>query len=62
MPTVHRSGPYRFFFYCHESNEPPQVHVDRDQDFCMVWLMPVALSSSLGYKSWELREIEWLAS
>jgi Domain of unknown function (DUF4160) len=30
MPTVLRSGSYRFYFYSHEANEPPHVHVDRD--------------------------------
>lgn len=62
MPTVLRSGPYRFYFYSHEPNEPPHIHVDRDQDSCKVWLAPVALSSSLGYRARELREIERLVS
>jgi hypothetical protein len=60
MPTILRSGPYRFYFYSHEPNEPPHIHVDRDQDSCKVWLTPVALSSSLGFKARELREIERL--
>ncbi|HKI37036.1 MAG TPA: DUF4160 domain-containing protein [Gemmataceae bacterium] len=30
MPTILRNGPYRFYFYSHEPNEPPHVHVDRD--------------------------------
>jgi Domain of unknown function (DUF4160) len=30
MPTVLRAGPYRFYFYSHEPNEPPHIHVDRD--------------------------------
>jgi len=39
MPTVLRSGPYRFYFYSHEPNEPPHVHVDRDDQsakFCSI--------------------------
>ena len=62
MPTILRSGPYRFYFYSHEPNEPPPIHVDRDQDSCKVWLKPVALASSLGFKARELREIERLVS
>jgi hypothetical protein len=62
MPTVLRSGPYRFYFYSHEPNEPPHIHVDRDQDSCKVWITPVPLSSSLGFKARELREIERLVS
>ncbi|MBM5817670.1 MAG: DUF4160 domain-containing protein, partial [Cyanobacteria bacterium K_Offshore_surface_m2_239] len=28
MPTILRSGPYRIYFYSHEPNEPPHVHID----------------------------------
>ncbi|MGB7563579.1 MAG: DUF4160 domain-containing protein [Prochlorococcaceae cyanobacterium] len=38
------------------------MHVDRDQDSCKIWLTPVALSSSLGCKAKELRDIERLVS
>jgi hypothetical protein len=30
MPTVLRSGPYRFYFYSHEPSERPIIHVDRE--------------------------------
>jgi hypothetical protein len=62
MPTILRSGPYRVYFYSHEPNEPPHVHVDRDKASCKVWLATVALSSSLGFGARELREIERLVS
>ena len=62
MPTIRSSGPYRFYFYSHEPNEPPHVHVDSDQASCKVWLSQLALSSSLGFKANELREIERLVS
>ena len=62
MPTILRSGPYRFYFYSHEPNEPPHVHVDRDKASCKVWLVTVALASSLGFRAGELREIERLLS
>jgi hypothetical protein len=62
MPTILRSGPYRVYFYSHEPNEPPHVHVDRDKASCKVWLAPVALASSLGFSARELREIEQLVS
>ncbi|MCP9849515.1 DUF4160 domain-containing protein [Cyanobium sp. Morenito 9A2] len=62
MPTILRSGPYRFYFYSHEPYEPPHIHVDRDQASCKVWLTPVALSSSLDFRARELREIERLVS
>jgi hypothetical protein len=41
MPTVLRSGPYRVYFYSHESNEPAHVHIDRDQASCKFWLSEV---------------------
>jgi hypothetical protein len=60
--TILRSGPYRVYFYSHEPNEPPHVHVDRDKASCKVWRGPVALASSLGFRAGELREIERLVS
>ena len=62
MPTILRSGTYRVYLYSHEPNEPPHVHVDRDKASSKVWLDPVALASSLGFRAGELREIEQLVS
>ena len=50
----------RFYFNSHEPNEPPRVHVDRDQGSCNVLFTLVALSSSLGFRASELSEIERL--
>jgi hypothetical protein len=58
MPTVLRSGPYRLYFYSHEPNEPPHIHVDRGEASCKLWLTPVALASNLGFRPKELRTIE----
>jgi len=62
MPVILRSGPYRLYFYSHEPNEPPHVHVDRDKASCKVWLVSIGLASSLGFCARELREIERLVS
>ncbi|MGH8747327.1 MAG: DUF4160 domain-containing protein, partial [Burkholderiales bacterium] len=32
MPTALRKGPYRFFFYAGDRNEPVHVHVERDDN------------------------------
>ncbi|MBZ5658004.1 MAG: DUF4160 domain-containing protein [Acidobacteriia bacterium] len=56
MPTVLRSGPYRFYFYSHEPNEPP--HVDRDDLSAKFWLSPVQLAGNFGFRAHELREIQ----
>ncbi|HST57177.1 MAG TPA: DUF4160 domain-containing protein [Longimicrobium sp.] len=52
------SGPYRLYFYSHEPNEPPHVHVDRDECSAKFWLMPVALADNVGFSARELRRIE----
>lgn len=58
MPTVLRLGPYRFYFYSHEPNEPPHVHVDRDNLSAKFWLDPVQLARNLGFSPRDLRTIE----
>jgi hypothetical protein len=60
MPTILRSGPYRFFFYSNEGTEPAHVHVQRDRSLAKFWLRPVVLASSVGFSGKELREIEAL--
>jgi hypothetical protein len=62
MPTLLRSGPYRFYFYSHEPNEPSHVHVDRDDMSAKFWLDPVKLARSVGFKVKELRRIIKLVS
>ena len=57
MPTVLRAGPYRFYFYSHEPNEPPHVHVDGGESSAKVWLEPVALARNLGFRAHELNGI-----
>lgn len=60
MPTIFRSGPYRLYFYSHETNEPPHVHIDRDDQSCKFWLQPVGLARNLGFNANELRDLERL--
>ena len=58
MPSVLRTGPYRFYFYSHEPNEPPHVHVDRDNLSAKFWLEPVELARNCGFSPKELRRIQ----
>lgn len=58
VPTVLRSGPYRFFFYSGDRREPAHVHVQRDNDIAKFWLVPVSLVGSVGFSRSELRRIE----
>lgn len=58
MPTVLRVGPYRFFFYSADRDEPPHVHVERDNNIAKFWLDPVILESSGGFSRKEIHQIE----
>lgn len=60
MPTVLRSGPYRFYFWSHELGEPPHIQVDRAEFSVKFWLEPIALSRNLGFRAHELRQIQKL--
>jgi len=60
MPTALRVGPYRFFFYSGDRDEPPHVHVERDDEVAKFWLEPVRLRSSKGFGSAELNRLRRL--
>jgi hypothetical protein len=60
MPTVLRVGPYRFHFYSREGNEPPHIHVTRDEMEAKYWLRPVSLADNIGFNASELREVQRL--
>jgi hypothetical protein len=60
MPTVMRSGPYRFYFYAGDRDEPPHIHVGRDDKEAKFWLEPIRFQVSYGFSSAELRRIEQL--
>jgi len=61
MPTVVRIGPYRFFFYSGDREEPPHIHVERDEKLAKLWLDPVRLVRSGGFGRQEIRRISSLA-
>lgn len=62
MPTVLRTGPYRFYFYSHEPNEPPHIHVDRDDLSAKYWLETVSLARNFGFSPKELRRLQKLVA
>ncbi len=58
MPLVPKiSGPYRVFFMSFDCNEPPHVHVERDDDTCKFWLHPLGLATNDGFTARELNVI-----
>jgi hypothetical protein len=50
-------GQYRFFFYSNEGEDPPHIHVRREDRIAKFWLEPVELAASKRFASHELREI-----
>jgi hypothetical protein len=53
-------GPYRFFFYAGDRDEPPHVHVEREDNIAKFWLDPIRLQRSRGFNRVELRRIQRL--
>jgi len=57
VPTLLRQGPYRFFIYSGDGDEPPHIHVEREDRVAKFWLDPVRLETSGGFARGELRRI-----
>jgi len=57
MPTVLKSGKFRFFFFSGEGKEPVHIHVESDDKYAKFWLEPVKLAKSIGYSAREINEI-----
>ncbi len=60
MPTVFFEGPYRFFFYADDRDEPAHVHVERESNKAKFWLSPVRLQQSGGFGRNEINRIQKL--
>ena len=61
MPTVLRIGAFRFYFFSHEPNEPPHVHIDRHSASIKVWLDPIEVAKSRGFRAHEIGGIVAMA-
>jgi hypothetical protein len=57
MPTVMRIGAFRFYFFSHEPNEPPHIHIDRGEATIKVWLEEVEVAKSRGFRAHEIGAI-----
>jgi hypothetical protein len=60
MPTILRVHGFRFYFYSHEPNEPPHIHIDRGMASAKFWLEKIALARNAGFSARELGEIQRL--
>ncbi len=57
MPTVLRSGGYRFFFFSNEGKESPHIHIEQDENYAKFSIGPVRLVHSVGFNSAELNKL-----
>ena len=57
MPVFLREGPYRFYVVSWDRNEPPHIHVQRDNGSAKFWLNPVELANSHNFNRSEIRRI-----
>ncbi|WP_306534262.1 DUF4160 domain-containing protein [Geobacter sp.] len=57
MPTILRVGPYRFFIYASDRDEPVHIHVEREDNVAKFWLDPVRLQTSGRFNRLELTRI-----
>ena len=62
MPTALRLGPYRFYFYSNDAEEPKHIHVERDGSVAKIWLEPVRMQRSGGFNRVEILRILRLVS
>ena len=62
MPTVLNLGPYRFFFVSLDYDEPPHIHVRREDNVAKFWLDPVMLQKAGGFSRNELNRIALLVA
>jgi hypothetical protein len=62
VPTILRIGAFRFYFYSHEPNEPPHVHVDRGEATIKVWLLDGEVAKSRGLRAHEIGEVAKLVA
>ena len=54
MPTVLRLNGFRFYFFSHEPNEPPHIHIDKGDATMKVWLDSLEVAKSRGFRAHEI--------
>ena len=60
MPTVLRVSGFRFFFYSLDGSEPQHIHVEHGDSVAKLWLNPVGVAESHGFRPHELNGIRAL--
>lgn len=57
VPTIFSIDGYRFYFYSHEPNERPHVHIDQAGSTMKVWLEDLGVAKSRGFRAKERNAI-----
>ena len=60
MPTIRHIGPYRFFFYSGDRDEPPHIYVEREKNKAKFRLDPVRLEYSRAFSQTEINRVRRL--
>jgi hypothetical protein len=58
MPTVMREGPYRFFFFSNEGQEPPHIYVRAGWAEAKFWPSPLEIANNYGFNIRQLTNIQ----
>ena len=58
MPTIHRVGPYRVFFYAGDREELVHIHVEQENRIAKFWLDPIRLQKSGGFNRAQINRIQ----
>ena len=54
------NGSIPFLFYAGDRDEPPHMHVEREDNLAKFWLDPIRLQRSRGFNRVELRRLQRL--
>ena len=57
MPTVLQIGPYRFYFFSNEGDEPPHIHVKSGGSEAKFWLHDLSVAVNAGFPAHEIGAI-----
>ena len=57
MPTLLLKDGFRVYFYSHEPNEPPHVHVDHSGSSAKVWLHDCSVARNVGFTAKDLGRV-----
>ena len=49
-----RLNGFRFYFFSHEPNEPPHIHIDKGDATMKVWLDSLEVAKSRGFRAHEI--------